>query len=97
MRKYTVMLIVLSFGAVLYGQQIPPLSQYIYNHYSINPAATGITDDLPLSFTYRKMWAGISGSPSIQYLSGHMKHGTCGHKKKRLIQDMAEDMRNNTI
>ncbi len=73
MRKYTVILIVLSFGAVLYGQQIPPLSQYIYNHYSINPAATGITDDLPLSFTYRKMWAGISGSPSIQYLSGHMK------------------------
>ncbi len=72
MRKYIIIFLVLFFGAALHGQQIPPLSQYMYNHYSINPAATGISNDLPLSFTYRKMWAGISGAPSIQYLSGHM-------------------------
>jgi len=72
MRKYIIFFLVLFFGAALHGQQIPPLSQYMYNHYSINPAATGISSDLPLSFTYRKMWAGISGAPSIQYLSGHM-------------------------
>ncbi len=72
MKKYIIIFLVLLFRAALHGQQIPPLSQYMYNHYSINPAATGISDDLPLSFTYRKMWAGISGAPSIQYLSGNM-------------------------
>ncbi len=56
----------------LFAQQIPLLSQYTLNHYSINPAATGTSDVLPVSFTYRKQWAGISGSPSYQYLSGDM-------------------------
>ena len=72
MRKYYLIFAILFFSVGLNSQQIPPLSQYTYNHYAINPAATGITDDLPLSFTFRKMWAGISGSPSIQYLSGNM-------------------------
>ncbi len=63
----------LGWGAGLYGQQIPTQTQYYFNHYAVNPAATGTTDDLPLSFSYRKMWAGISESPSIQYLSGHMR------------------------
>jgi len=72
MRKHLLFFTILSLSFGLYGQQIPPLSQYMYNHYSINPAATGITGELPLSFTYRKIWAGISESPSVQYLSGNM-------------------------
>jgi type IX secretion system PorP/SprF family membrane protein len=71
MKKLVSILIIVIAGAELWGQQIPPLSQYVYNPYSINPAATGITNDLPIAFTYRKLWAGISGSPSIQYLSGN--------------------------
>jgi type IX secretion system PorP/SprF family membrane protein len=71
MKKLAVIPIILLAGVELWGQQIPPLSQYIYNQYSINPAATGITENLPIAFTYRKLWAGISGSPSIQYLSGN--------------------------
>jgi type IX secretion system PorP/SprF family membrane protein len=57
----------------LKSQQIPHLSQYNLNRYAINPAATGINDVLPLSFSYRKLWAGIDRSPAVQYLSGHMK------------------------
>ncbi len=72
MRRYVLLFAGLLVGSGLYSQQIPPLSQYMYNHYVINPAATGISDDLPLSFSYRKMWAGITGSPSLQYLSGNM-------------------------
>jgi len=55
------------------GQQIPNLTQYVFNLYSLNPAATGINESFPVSFCYRKLWAGIKGSPSIQYLSGHTK------------------------
>jgi len=56
----------------LYSQQIPSSSQYYFNHYSLNPAATGISDDLPLSFSYRKLWTGIPESPSVIYFSGQM-------------------------
>jgi type IX secretion system PorP/SprF family membrane protein len=55
------------------SQQIPPLSQYMLNPYAINPAAIATTDKLPIAFTYRKLWAGVDGSPAIQFLSGNMQ------------------------
>ena len=72
MRNSLFVFVFLFLASILHGQQIPPLSQYMYNHYSVNPAATGISDDLPISFAFRKMWTGITGSPSLQYLSGNM-------------------------
>lgn len=55
------------------GQQIPNFSMYSMNHYVINPAASGLDDMLPVTLSYRKLWAGIELSPSVQYLSGNMK------------------------
>lgn len=57
----------------MFSQQIPNFSLYNMNHYLLNPAATGITDRLPVSVSYRKMWAGITNSPSVQYLSSNAK------------------------
>jgi type IX secretion system PorP/SprF family membrane protein len=55
------------------AQQIPNFSLYNMNHYLINPAASGTTDRLPVSVSYRKIWAGINNSPTVQYISGNMK------------------------
>lgn len=55
-----------------FAQQIPNFSLYNMNHYLINPAATGTTDRLPVSVSYRKIWAGMDNTPSVQYLSGNM-------------------------
>src|SRR5512139_1152505 len=55
------------------AQQIPNFSMYGMNHLLINPAAAGNTERLPVSLSYRKIWAGMNNSPSIQYLSGHMR------------------------
>lgn len=55
------------------AQQIPNFSLYNMNHYLVNPAASGTTDRLPVSVSYRKIWAGITNSPSVQYISGDMK------------------------
>jgi type IX secretion system PorP/SprF family membrane protein len=55
-----------------HAQQIPNFTLYNMNHYVLNPAATGTTDRLPVSVSYRKMWAGFDNSPSVQYLSGNM-------------------------
>lgn len=69
-------IILLSLVMLLQGninaQQIPNFSLYNMNHYLLNPAATGITDRLPVSLSYRKIWLGIDNSPSVQYLSGNM-------------------------
>jgi type IX secretion system PorP/SprF family membrane protein len=54
------------------AQQIPNFSMYNMNHYILNPAATGISDRLPVSISYRKIWLGFNNSPSVQYLSGNM-------------------------
>src|SRR5512145_1999118 len=56
----------------LAAQQIPNFSMYGMNHLLINPAAAGNTERLPVSLSYRKIWAGMNNSPSIQYLSGNM-------------------------
>jgi type IX secretion system PorP/SprF family membrane protein len=65
----------------------------MYNPYSINPAATGITKDLPIAFTYRKLWAGISGSPTIQYLSGNAAIATSMGAGAKFINYQAGPLR----
>jgi len=57
----------------LFAQQIPNFSLYNMNHYLVNPAATGITDRIPVSLSYRKIWAGMTNTPSVQYLSANGK------------------------
>ncbi len=70
-RIIIILLSVIIIGSVK-AQQIPTFSLYNMNHYLLNPAATGVSDRLPLAISYRKLWAGINESPSVQYLSGNM-------------------------
>lgn len=72
MKKFVLIISVFFVILTNEAQQIPNLTQYMYNFYSINPAATGISENIPVSFCFRKLWAGIKGSPSVQYLSGHI-------------------------
>jgi type IX secretion system PorP/SprF family membrane protein len=73
MKKILLLLNFLLILSIANSQQMPFFSQYTLNHYAINPAATGTTDDLPLALSYRKQWASFPQSPTVQYLSGHMK------------------------
>src|SRR5512133_78239 len=77
-RNIYLLLIVLCLTALLntnpvMAQQIPNFSLYNMNHYLVNPAATGITDRMPVSLSYRKIWAGMTNAPSVQYLSANTK------------------------
>ena len=69
MKKLILISAILLTACPLFSQQIPTFSQYSLNHYAINPAATGTTDKMPVTLSYRKLWAGFSDSPSAQYLS----------------------------
>jgi type IX secretion system PorP/SprF family membrane protein len=73
MKKIVLLISFLVIINLANSQQMPFFSQYTLNHYAINPAATGIGDDIPLALSYRKQWASIPQSPSVQYISGHMR------------------------
>jgi type IX secretion system PorP/SprF family membrane protein len=73
MKTLSFLLAILSIVISSQAQQLPQLSQYYLNQYSINPAATGISDNFPLAFTYRKSYAGLKGSPSLQYLTADLE------------------------
>jgi type IX secretion system PorP/SprF family membrane protein len=73
MKRTTLIFLAALFVQGVLGQQLPLNSQYILNQYEINPAVAGSSDGFPLGFTFRKLWMGLEGSPSIQTLSGHME------------------------
>jgi len=73
MRRLILIFTVLTISWSVSSQQLILNSQYMLNQYEINPAVAGSSDGLPLAFTFRKLWAGIDGSPSIQTLTGHME------------------------
>ncbi len=72
MQKFLPLLTFFVFvAAASYAQMDPLYAQYLNNPLTINPAYTGINNDLNISATYRKQWAGFEGSPSTINASVH--------------------------
>ncbi len=72
MKIFIINILLILVALQVAGQQLTHQSQYMLNHFEINAAAAGNSEDLPVSFSFRKLWAGIDGSPSLQSLSAHM-------------------------
>lgn len=66
-------------GSTVQAQQLAQYSQYVFNHFSINPAVAGSKDCLDVRLGYRKQWDGFEGAPTTGWAS---LHGTIGAKKK---------------
>lgn len=62
-------MILLLFGSLSFGQQLPLFSQYLYNKYLINPAVAGSDGYTSVSMTAREQWVGYSGAPRTFALS----------------------------
>jgi type IX secretion system PorP/SprF family membrane protein len=45
------------------AQQLPLYSQYYYNQFLYNPAATGLTGETNAFLVHRRQWTGMPGSP----------------------------------
>ena len=50
-------------GQLIYGQQLPLFSQYLYNKFLINPAVAGSDGYTSVSLTAREQWVGYYGAP----------------------------------
>ena len=54
---------------MLYGQQIPQLTQFMINDYAINPAIAGMNDYYQIKTSVRNQWVGIEDAPKTTLLS----------------------------
>jgi type IX secretion system PorP/SprF family membrane protein len=55
--------------AMVFGQQLPIYSQYLYNKFLINPAVAGSDGYTRINLTARQQWLGYSGAPRTFALS----------------------------
>ena len=63
MRKLVIILLLLTSGTLLFGQQLPLYSQYLYNKFLINPAVAGSDGYTSVNLTAREQWVGYYGAP----------------------------------
>ena len=63
------LLLLLSLSGVIYSQQDPQYTQYMYNTMSVNPAYVGSRGHTTISVLGRTQWVGLDGAPDTQTLS----------------------------
>lgn len=57
------------------GQQTEQYTQYLFNHYAINPAVGGSKPCLDFKMGYRTQWVGLEGAPTIAFVTFHKAIG----------------------
>jgi len=77
MKKITNLILVftLLLTGLVYGQQDPHYTQYMYNQNILNPAYAGSRGDLSIGLLSRAQWIGIEGAPDTQTLNIHSAVG----------------------
>ncbi|MFY0687416.1 MAG: PorP/SprF family type IX secretion system membrane protein [Cyclobacteriaceae bacterium] len=68
--KNLIVVFLILVGHYLTAQQLPYFQQKLTDGFMFNPAYTGVSGGA-LSFNHKRLWAGISESPEINYLSVH--------------------------
>jgi type IX secretion system PorP/SprF family membrane protein len=53
------------------AQQLTQYTQYVFNHFSVNPAVAGSKDCLDVRLGYRQQWVGFEGAPTTGWASIH--------------------------
>jgi type IX secretion system PorP/SprF family membrane protein len=66
----------LLFTGLVYGQQDPHYTQYMYNQNILNPAYAGSGSELSVALLGRTQWVGIEGAPDTQTLNIHSQLGS---------------------
>ena len=69
MKKISILFFVICFGGILKAQQLPQITQYMNNNYSINPAVAGMYDYYQVNATIRNQWVGINDGPRTSVMS----------------------------
>lgn len=71
MKKSLLTLVGVLFTMLLFAQQRPITSTYLYNGLMLNPAYAGSLNLFSATLTHRDQWVNIDGAPSTQALTLH--------------------------
>ena len=66
------------------AQQITQYTQYVFNHFSVNPAVAGSKDCIDVRLGFRKQWVGFPGAPTTGWAS---IHGAIRQKSKPYMKN----------
>ncbi|MBL8002833.1 MAG: type IX secretion system membrane protein PorP/SprF [Flavobacteriales bacterium] len=69
--RYLALLLLLASGPAAVAQQIAQYTQYVFNHFAVNPAVAGSKDCLDVRLGYRKQWVGFKDAPVTAWASLH--------------------------
>ena len=69
MKRITILFIAICCVGILKAQQLPQITQYMINNYTINPAIAGMYDYYQVKTSIRNQWAGIQEGPRTTILS----------------------------
>ncbi|MFN3405344.1 MAG: type IX secretion system membrane protein PorP/SprF [Cytophagaceae bacterium] len=69
MKTYILFLFLILTSVMVSAQQLPVLSQYMYNRMYYNPAYAGSNEQTSASLLHRSQWLGVKGSPNTQLFS----------------------------
>lgn len=68
-----IFLILFFIPVMSFAQQIPQYSQFLFNHFGINPAVAGTNDCLDMRVGYRTQWVGFDGAPQTSFANLHAR------------------------
>ena len=74
-KRFTLIILSLCFFTVtasLFGQNDVQFSIPSFNQFSINPAYAGMNDELDITALFRRQWAGLAESPTVQNVNAHI-------------------------
>ncbi|MEX1002276.1 MAG: type IX secretion system membrane protein PorP/SprF [Crocinitomicaceae bacterium] len=69
--KRIILIPIILFSCIVYGQQLPQYTQYMFNHYAFNPAYAGVNKYWEGTSVNRYQWIGITDAPRTFTLSAH--------------------------
>ena len=75
MKSIFLKLTLVFFGVMVYAQQDPHYTQYMYNMNVINPAYAGSKENLSVGILGRRQWEGLQGAPQTYTFNAHMPVG----------------------
>jgi len=75
-RISTLILLFVSGANLLFAQQKPQYTQYVFNNLLLNPAVTGIENYTDVKAGYRSQWTGLQGAPVTSYLTVDLPIGS---------------------
>lgn len=68
-RNILVVLAIVTGANLVSGQQLSQFSQYLHNPILLNPATSGINNNINLKLSYRNQWTGFTNAPETYYFS----------------------------